>query len=215
MNAHPYPGKLITFEGLSGIGKSPQIEQLSEWLQLQGHATQVVRRKGSDLLSNTIEQAQSTRRLTATTFSLIHAADLAANLEGTILPALKSGFWVLVNQYIYTALAHDLVRGADPDWAHRLYEFAVAPDLSFYFHGTPRPLPEGAQTSLQFNFYDHGADLDLSPQLEKNHYFFQEKINAQFEQLNQSFAFTSVNRAWSEKQKTQTILAAVQKIQTP
>ena len=39
-------------------------------------------------------------------------ADFADQLENIILPALKAGFIVLADRYIYTLMARDMVRGS-------------------------------------------------------------------------------------------------------
>ena len=41
-------------------------------------------------------------------------------LENTIIPALDSGFVVLLDRYTYTAFARDVVRGLNIDWVKHL-----------------------------------------------------------------------------------------------
>ena len=41
--------------------------------------------------------------------------------------------YILADRYIYTAYARDIVRGCNPEWVKKVYEFAVKPDLTFYF----------------------------------------------------------------------------------
>ena len=44
---------------------------------------------------------------------MFYATDFADQLENIILPALKAGFIVLADRYIYTLMARDMVRGMD------------------------------------------------------------------------------------------------------
>ena len=61
----------------------------------------------------TIELAKSSNTLNKLTFVLLYATDFADRLEKEIIPALKAGFIVLSDRYIFTALARAGVRGVD------------------------------------------------------------------------------------------------------
>ncbi|MEP6172487.1 MAG: dTMP kinase, partial [Rhodopirellula bahusiensis] len=45
--SHPYPGRLITLDGIDGVGKSSQIEILTERLRSEGREVLCVRDPGS------------------------------------------------------------------------------------------------------------------------------------------------------------------------
>ena len=109
-------GKLIVVEGADGSGRSTQIARLVEWLETCGHATVQVGLKRSTLVSSELEKAQEGNILSRTTLSLFYATDFADQLENIIMPALKAGFIVLADRYIYTLMARDLVRGMDEAW---------------------------------------------------------------------------------------------------
>ena len=42
--------KLISFEGIEGVGKSTQINLIQEWLKTKGLSTKLVREPGSTVL---------------------------------------------------------------------------------------------------------------------------------------------------------------------
>ncbi len=86
----------------------------------------------SQLMQPTIELAKSSNTLNKLTFVLLYATDFADRLEKEIIPALKAGFIVLSDRYIYTAMARAGVRGVDRPWIRSLYGFAIAPHLVFY-----------------------------------------------------------------------------------
>ena len=67
----------------------------------------------SPLLSETINEAKAGHELNVTTFSLLYAADFADRLENQIIPALRAGFIVIADRYMYTAFARNAVMGAD------------------------------------------------------------------------------------------------------
>jgi len=114
LKLRPLPGHLIVIEGTDGVGRSTQIELLQPWLELQGHAVSNTGWTRSPLLSETINEAKAGHELTVTTFSLLYAADFADRLEHQMIPALRSGFIVIADRYMYTAFARNTVMGADP-----------------------------------------------------------------------------------------------------
>src|SRR2546430_853435 len=133
-------GKLIVIEGADGSGRSTQIAKLVEWLEGCGHATVQVGLKRSTLVSEELEKAQEGNILSRTTLSLFYATDFADQLENIILPALKSGFIVMADRYIYTLMIRDMVRGMDETWLKNLYGIALVPDVVFYLNVSPQEL---------------------------------------------------------------------------
>ena len=127
-----YPGKLIAIEGTDGVGRSTQIQLLREWLEVRGYGVVETGWTRSPLMQPTIELAKSSNTLNKLTFVLLYATDFADRLEKEIIPALKAGFVVLSDRYIFTALARAGVRGVDRQWLRDLYGFAIAPHLVFY-----------------------------------------------------------------------------------
>src|SRR5262250_3556948 len=126
------PGHLIAIEGTDGVGRSAQIALLRPWLEVEGHAVSNTGWTRSPLLSETINEAKAGHELTVTTFSLLYAADFADRIEHQIIPALKAGFIVIADRYMYTAFARNMVMGADPAWTRELFGVALVPDLVLY-----------------------------------------------------------------------------------
>ncbi len=114
------------------MGRSTQIRLLREWLEVRGYGVIETGWTRSPLMAPTIELAKSSNTLNKLTFVLLYACDFADRLEKEIIPALKAGFIVLADRYIYTAIARAGVRGVDSQWIRQLYGFAIAPHLIFY-----------------------------------------------------------------------------------
>src|SRR3990167_1868461 len=109
-------GKLIVIEGTDGVGRTTQVERLRSCLEIQGHGVVETGWTRSELMSSLIELAKEGHTLTRDTFSQLYATDFADRLENQIITALRSGFIVLSDRYVYTAFARHLVRGGDRDW---------------------------------------------------------------------------------------------------
>ena len=129
-----YNGLLIVIEGTDGAGKSTQVNLLSQHIKNQCYGCTVSQWKTSRLISGVINEAKEKNMLNSTTYSLLYAADYADRLENEIIPALKAGFVVLMDRYIYTAFVRDSARGHDINWVKELYSFAPKPDLVFYLN---------------------------------------------------------------------------------
>ena len=73
----------------------------------------------SALAGKGLKAAKEGHTLGGITMSLFYATDFADRLENEIIPALRAGFVVLTDRYIYSLMARATVRGADPQWMKR------------------------------------------------------------------------------------------------
>lgn len=187
-------GKLIVIEGGDGSGRSTQISRLVDWLEVGGHATVRVGLKHSMLVSEELEKAQQGNILSHTTLSLFYATDFADQLENTILPALKAGFIVLCDRYIYTLMARDLVRGMDEAWLRNLYGLAIVPDAVFYFEVDPEELVQRTLSKYAaLDYWESGMDLGLSREMFDSFMKYQALMQKAFRRLQAIYRFTMIN----------------------
>jgi dTMP kinase len=187
-------GKLIVIEGADGSGRSTQIARLVDWLETSGHATVPVGLKRSTLVSSELEKAQEGNILSRTTLSLFYATDFADQLENIILPALKAGFIVLADRYIYTLMARDMVRGMDEAWLKNLYGIALEPDAVFYLSLEPEELVQrNLSKSATLDYWESGMDLGLSRDMFDSFVKYQAAMQAVFRRLQKTYDFTIVD----------------------
>src|ERR1700691_3624532 len=194
VDLHRLAGKLIVVEGADGSGRSTQIAMLVEWLEGCGHATVQVGLKRSTLVSEELEKAQEGNILSRTTLSLFYATDFADQLENIILPALKAGFMVLADRYIYTLMARDLVRGMDEAWLKNVYGVAVVPDAVFYLNVSPEQLVQrNFAKNHALDYWESGMDLGLSRDMFDSFMKYQELVAREFRRLQTSYGFNIVD----------------------
>ena len=183
-------GKLIVVEGADGSGRSTQIARLVEWLECSGHATVQVGLKRSTLVSEELELAQQGNILSHTTLSLFYATDFADQLENAIIPALKAGFIVLADRYIYTLMARDLVRGLEEPWLKNLYGIALEPDGVFYLNVPPAELVQRSLAKYAaLDYWESGMDLGLSRDMFDSFLKFQALMQDAFKRLQAVYNF--------------------------
>jgi dTMP kinase len=185
---------LIVVEGADGSGRSTQIARLVEWLEGRGHATVQVGLKRSTLVSEELDRAQEGNILSHTTLSLFYATDFADQLENIILPALKAGFMVLADRYIYTLMARDMVRGMDEAWLKNLYGIALVPDAVFYLNVSPEQLVQrNFAKNHALDYWESGMDLGLSRDLFDSFLKYQALMETHFTRLQEIYGFTIVD----------------------
>jgi dTMP kinase len=187
-------GKLIVIEGADGSGRSTQILRMVDWLEASGHATVQVGLKRSSLVSEELEKAQQGNILSRLTLSLFYATDFADQLENIIIPALKAGFIVLADRYIYTLMVRDMVRGMDESWLKNIYGIAVVPDIVFYLNVSPEELVlRNFEKSKALDYWESGMDLGLSRDMFDSFLQYQNRLVEQFKRIQSTYGFTIVD----------------------
>jgi dTMP kinase len=149
-----YQGKLITFEGVDGSGKTTQWQQAVAWLQQTYPTLEVVqtRNPGGTPLGQTLrrllltptEAEIGTAPMAPTTELLLYMADRAQHVAEVVIPALQRGAIVLCDRFIDSSVAYQGgARGLSTQMIHQLNEIAcqgVVPDCTLLFDASPEVL---------------------------------------------------------------------------
>jgi dTMP kinase len=188
-----YPGKLIAIEGTDGVGRSTQIQLLREWLEIKGYGVIETGWTRSELMQPTIELAKSSNTLNKLTFVLLYATDFADRLEKEIIPALKAGFVVLSDRYIFTALARAGVRGVDRQWLRNLYGFAIAPHMVFYLNIDVKTLIGRVLESRGMDYWESGMDLKHADDIYDSFRAYQNKLLREYGSMADEFHFRMID----------------------
>jgi dTMP kinase len=184
-----YPGKIIAVEGTDGVGRSTQITLLREWLEVQGYGVIETGWTRSELMQPTIELAKSSNTLNKLTFVLLYATDFADRLEKEILPALKAGFIVLSDRYIFTALARAGIRGVDRQWLRALYGFAIAPHMVFYLKVDVSALIRRVLAARGMDYWESGMDLKHGDDIYDSFRTYQNRLLREYASMADEFHF--------------------------
>ncbi len=184
-------GTLIVVEGIDGSGKSTQIHLLDRWLRSKGYNVFFTEWNSSASVKEITSKGKKKALLTPTTFSLLHATDFADRYERNIYPLLRAGYTVLADRYIYTALARDIVRGCNKKWVENIYDYAIKPDIVFYYKV---PVDVAVNRIIsgrpKLKYYEAGMDLKLSKDEYESYRIFQSKIIDEYESMINSEKFT-------------------------
>lgn len=188
-----YPGKLIVIEGTDGVGRTTQAVMLRSWLESQGHAVVDTGAARSELAGKGIKRAKEGHTLGPITLGLFYATDFTDRFEKQILPALKAGFIVLNDRYIYSLIARAIVRGVDRNWISEIYGTALKPDMVFYLKISTKDLIPRVLGAKGFNYWESGMDLKLGNDLYESFVNYQSKLIDQLDSMSQEYSFIEID----------------------
>ncbi|MEY4488030.1 MAG: hypothetical protein RIQ79_538 [Verrucomicrobiota bacterium] len=131
-------GKLISFEGSEGSGKSTQIAKLANHLQLLGHEVLTTREPGGteigEQIRNIIVHNSRGDEMCAETELFLFAAARAQLVRQVIAPALIAGSYVLSDRFLDSSTVYQgIARNLASDPVQQINHFAVGnvmPDLT-------------------------------------------------------------------------------------
>jgi dTMP kinase len=133
-------GKLITFEGIDGCGKSTQMRLLEQYLTERGVAVVSTREPGGTELGRKVRSALldgGKGSVEPLAELLLYAADRAQHVRQVVMPALGLGKVVLSDRfYDATTVYQGYARGFDLNLVNQLNELATGglkPDLTLLF----------------------------------------------------------------------------------
>jgi len=186
-------GWLIVVEGTDGAGRSTHIELLRQELERAGFAVAVTGLTRSDLASVGLRRAKLGNTLGTNAFNLFYATDFADRLEHQIVPALRAGFVMLTDRYIYSLIARAIVRGADPEWIRDVYSFALKPDAVFHLRIEVPDLVPRVLTGGGFDYWESGMDIPMGSDLYESFIHYQGKLVEQFDHLARDYQFDTID----------------------
>jgi len=186
-------GWLIVIEGTDGVGRTTHVNHLRGVLEREGYAVAETGLTRSDLAAAGIRRAKEGNTLGSNAYNLFYATDFADRLERQILPALRAGFVMLTDRYIYSLVARAIVRGADPDWIKNVYSFSLRPDAVFYLRIdvpdlVPRVLAQGG-----FDYWESGMDLPMGADLFDSFVNYQSRVIEELDRLSTEYGFETLD----------------------
>ena len=193
LDTDTYPGKLIVIEGTDGVGRTTLAVMLRNYLESQGYAVVDTGAARSELAGKGIKRAKEGHTLGPITLNLFYATDFADRFEKQILPALKAGFIVLNDRYIYSLIARAIVRGVDESWIKEIYGTALKPDVVFYLKISVKDLIPRVLGSKGFNYWEAGMDLKLGDDLYESFVNYQTKLIDRLDKMSKDYDFVEID----------------------
>jgi dTMP kinase len=186
-------GWLIVIEGTDGVGRTTHVNELRSVLEREGYAVAETGLTRSDLAAQGIRRAKEGNTLASNAYNLFYATDFADRLERQIVPALRAGFVMLTDRYIYSLIARAIVRGADATWIKNVFSFSLKPDAVYYLRIdvpelVPRVIARGG-----FDYWESGMDLPMGEDLFDSFVNYQSRVIGQLDRLAEEYGFETLD----------------------
>ena len=187
-------GKLIVIEGPDAVGRSTQIALLRQWLEQEGHAVLDSGMARSALAGKGIKLAKEGNTLGPITMTLFYATDFADRLENEIIPALRAGFVVLIDRYIFSIMARAIARGEDRRWIEQAAGFALVPHAVLYLRADVERLVSRVVLGRgAFDYWESGMDLRFGPDMYESFVRYQARLIKALDTMAEPYEFTVID----------------------
>ena len=192
-------GKLIVIEGPDSVGRSTQVTRLREWLEQHGHAVLDTGMARSALAGKGIQDAKKGNTLGPITMTLYYTTDFADRLENEIIPALRAGFVVLTDRYIFSIMARAIARGEDRAWIERTIGFALTPHKVFYLRAGVKDLVSRVVLGRGcFDYWESGMDLRFGKDMYSSFVKYQSRLIIVFDRLARTYDIEMIDASRSQ-----------------
>ncbi len=178
LSAPKLRGKMISFEGSDGCGKSTQIRRLCDYLTERGELVLLTREPGGCPISERIREiilSLDSKGMSAECEALLYAASRVEHVKETILPAIERGEIVLCDRYLDSSFAYQASgRELGDDFIRQINKASsdlIQPDRTLLFDISR----ESARARMA-----SGAPLDRL-EIEKEDFF--RRVSARFDRL--------------------------------
>src|SRR6266852_790542 len=181
-------GKLIVIEGPDAVGRTTQVGKLREWLEQEGHAVLDTGMARGALAGKGIKQAKDGNTLGPITMTLYYTTDFADRLENEIIPALRAGFVVLTDRYVFSIMARAIARGEDRRWIEQVTGFGLVPHAVYYLRAEVKDLVSRVVLGRgAFDYWESGMDLRFGKDMYDSFVKYQTRLIHMFDRLAKTY----------------------------
>ena len=206
-------GKLIVIEGPDAVGRSTQVRRLKPWLEEFGHAVLDTGMARSALAGKGIKEAKQGNTLGPITMTLYYATDFADRLENEIIPALRAGFVVLTDRYIFSIMARAIARGENRTWIERTSGFALVPHAVLYMRAEVKDLISRVVVGRgAFDYWESGLDLHFGKDMFDSFVRYQSSLIQVFDDMAGPYGFEVIDASQSADRVFESLQSSVSKV---
>ena len=187
-------GKLIVIEGPDAVGRTTQVGKLREWLEQEGHAVLDTGMARGALAGKGIKQAKEGNTLGPITMTLYYTTDFADRLENEIIPALRAGFVVLTDRYVFSIMARAIARGEDRKWIEQVLGFGLVPHATYYLRAEVKNLVSRVVLGRgAFDFWESGMDIRFANNMFDSFVRYQTRVIRALDTMAKKYDFATID----------------------
>src|SRR5262249_15205672 len=152
----------------------------------------------SALAGKGIQQAKEGNTLGPITMTLYYATDFADRLENEIIPALRAGFVVLTDRYIFSLMARAGARNEDRAWIEKVSGFALVPHAVFYLRAEAKDLVwRVVNRTGYFDYWESGMDMRFGADMYESFIRYQTRIIRALDRMARRYDFQVIDAGQS------------------
>jgi dTMP kinase len=194
VDTEEFQGKLLVVEGPDAVGRSTQVALLKQWLEREGHAVLDSGMARSALAGRGIQMAKAGNTLGPITMTLFYTTDFADRLEHEIIPALRAGFVVLIDRYIFSIMARAIARNEDRQWIEQVAGFALVPHAVYYLRADVETLVSRVVLGRgAFDYWESGMDLRFGPDMYESFIRYQSRLIKALDSMVEPYGFEVID----------------------
>jgi dTMP kinase len=191
-------GTLIVIEGPDAVGRTTQVTRLRQWLEQEGHAVFDTGLARSALAGKGIQKAKGGNTLGPVTMTLYYVTDFADRLENEIIPALRAGFVVLTDRYIFSIIARAIARHEDSQWIEQVMDFALIPHAVYYLRPQVKDLVARVIRGRgAFDYWESGMDMRFGGNMYDSFVRYQTRVMRMLDELAIRYGFVTLDASKS------------------
>ncbi len=164
----------------------------------------------SALAGKGIRQAKEGNTLGPVTMTLYYLTDFADRLENEIIPALRAGFVVLTDRYIFSIMARSMARGEHRAWIEQSAGFALVPHLVLYLRADVKDLISRVVVGRgAFDYWESGLDSRFGRDMYDSFVRYQARLIRVFDRLAKTDGFQVVEACPPQEEVLESIQQAI------
>lgn len=149
-------GKLIALEGLDGAGKTTQCNLLVNFLKAKGIAVSIYPLYRNDLVELMLERLDTTNYISNLGSRYAVISKVLCRQEWEIKDKLSKGEYVILDKFLLTFFATEIVRGCSMDELMIMTTDVISPDMTFYFDIDPK---KSVKRKTIIGYRESGLDI--------------------------------------------------------
>lgn len=144
MRSNDYPGTFIVLEGVDGCGTTTQVKALAERLRTQGYPVLVTAEPSEGPIGALLrkylggELSVPNKEQLRAMLTLLFSADRIEHLAHVVEPALKKGYVILCDRYVFSTFAYQTDALDEFEWIAMVSQKALLPDVTVILHIDPK-----------------------------------------------------------------------------
>jgi Thymidylate kinase len=128
--------------------------------------------------------------------TLFYATDFADRLENEIIPALRAGFVVLTDRYIFSLMARAIARGEDRAWIEKVAGFALVPHAVYYLRAGVKDLVSRVVLGRgAFDYWESGMDMRFGEDMYDSFVNYQTRLTRALDSMARKYEFNIIDAA--------------------